>query len=341
MSAGFKIVAPVCSAYDAEKLISSGADELYCGAMFDDWVGMFGDADLISRRQGRFAHVRRQDELTEIIQVAADAGVPTALALNARYTRPQEPAVQKLAAMWEDIGGNAVIVSDIGMLLFLMNRRTSLKRHLSLLTGTFNSLSISFFADFGISRVVLPRDLRMEEIGAIVESYPKMEYEALAINQKCQFIDGMCGFYHGVTLPSGVPAAFDFYDSPGRVAPFTLSHDPEYEGHGCQLPWQSDQGPVRHLYRDDFYAPHCAACLLMKLSRIGIQCLKIAGRGYPVDRLADSVRFLRESINIQQAYGEADRGRQEIQELYARTFGNPCGRTRCYYILGNHRQSME
>ena len=59
-------MAPVCSPEEAEEIISAGADELYCGAMFDEWVRAFGESDLISRRQGRRANVRDPGQLERL-----------------------------------------------------------------------------------------------------------------------------------------------------------------------------------------------------------------------------------------------------------------------------------
>ena len=334
------ITAPACSLQEAQEVFAAGADEVYCGAMFDDWVAVFGDSDLLTRRQGRPAHVRRPDELAAIAKLARDTGRVATLTINARYSQHQESAVLELAEMWEEMGGQAVLVTDVGILVGLTERKSGLRRHLSTLAGVVNSRSAAFFADLGVSRIVIPRDLTLSEVSSLTASAPGMQYEALVMHQKCEFIDGMCGFYHGLRLPDDAPAVFDYTQHPGCSMPVVESHDPQYEGHGCQLCRRTENGTVRHLHRDDLSAPHCAACLLASLHRAGVRFFKIAGRSYPSDVIVRSIRFLREALNILASAEHDTAARQAIQRLYARTFAGPCDNTRCYYVLGGGHRSI-
>jgi putative protease len=334
MTPALRIVAPACSPQEARAVLAAGADELYCGAMFDSWVDAYGEADVLSRRQGRAAHVRCRRELAEIATVAADSGAGTALVVNARYTQGLHERVLDLVHLWEDLGGRAVLASDLGLILALRAEGSGLRLQVSLLTGVFNSASATLFARLGVSRIVLPRDLTLAEMAALVAGAPQLEYEAVAVNQKCQFMDGLCGFYHAVRLPSDVPADFDYQACPSRTRPIIYSHDPDYEGHGCQLPWRAATGPVRHLDRDDTRTPHCAACQLSALFGAGVRFLKIAGRAYPTEVIIRCVGFLREAWRLDWDQPGSARTRAAIRRLYARTFGASCRRRRCYYADG-------
>lgn len=325
-----RIAAPVCSTEEARAVIAAGADELYCGAMLADWWKTYGSGDLLSRRQGRQSHITTAKELAEVAATAGKTGCTAALTLNARYTRGQEKMVLDLANMWEDMGGRAVMVSDIGILLALAERRSRLKRYLSLLAGVFNSGSARFFSELGVSRIVLPRHLAVGEIRSIVKNGPAgMAYELLILNQKCQFIDGMCNFYHDLRLPADVPSSFDYEMSSTHARPEVLSIDPDYEGHGCQIPWQTGTGPVVHLHRDDWNSPHCSACLLPQLYKAGVHYFKIAGRGFPFEVIIRSVSFLRKAIDTWRSEEPGEK-EEEIKKLYARIFKTGCG-NKCYY----------
>ena len=247
--------------------------------------------------------------------------------MNARYSLVQKPWVLGLIRQWEELGGRAVIVSDIGLLLALRDAGFGLDLHLSAITGVYNPASVHFFANLGVTRVVLPRDLAIEEIRTLVADSSPMRFEVLVINQRCQFMDGLCAFYHGIRLPSDVPTLFDYEfenESPQAAA---WSYDPGYEGHGCQLFWQSDRGPVRLARQYDDSTPPCAACFLHQFQCIGVNYFKIAGRSYPVKSIVRAVRFLRSALDISSAGWNCD----EIRRLYATTFGKPCDGTSCYY----------
>jgi hypothetical protein len=212
-------------------------------------------------------------------------------------------------------------------------------------------MSVQFFAELGISRGVLPRDLTVAEMSSLINGGPAgMEYEVLVLNQKCQFIDGMCHFYHNLMYPAprrGEPIKSFCGGSRGAVfskrAPLVAegikstvwSDDPDYEGHGCHIPWRSAGGVVRHLQRDDWNTPYCAACLLPHLAVAGIGCIKIAGRGFPLEMVVRGVSFFRRVIDLWRCCDDVEHSEEtkgKIRELYSQTFNNPCG-NRCYYTI--------
>ncbi len=174
----WRLVAPIASRAEAEEAIAAGADELYCGAMTDRWARTFGDDDLLTRRQGRAAHLAGEREMREVARAARESGCPIALTLNGRYTAAQVPQVRDLASIWEAAGGTALIVADPGLLRALARSRSRLACHVSLLAGVFNAEAARFFAGLGAARVILPRDLSISEMEAIASAGPEIEYEA-------------------------------------------------------------------------------------------------------------------------------------------------------------------
>ena len=326
-----RIVAPVTSVADATRLLDAGARAFYCGAMFDDWRTLFGEADLVSRRQGRLSHLTHPKALYRVARFAADHRCKIALTLNARYTRLQQEKILDLVALWEDAGGHHLLIGDPALLFVLQQRKTSLKRHLSIMAGAFNPAAVHFFRHLGVSRIVLPRELHLPEIEKLVREAPEMEYEVLAMLQKCQFIDGMCGFYHGIRLPGRQAAVFDYAPKGGDGGNVATTLDPQYEGHGCQLDYHTDQGPVTHIHMDDHCQPHCAACRLPELHAAGVGFLKIAGRGYPIDHLVRVVGFVSAAIDIWRESDSMKESRARIRRRYQRSFGQACDGKRCYY----------
>jgi putative protease len=327
-SGGWRLVAPVASPEEADAVLAAGADELYCGAMLDRWVRAFGEDDLLTRRQGRAAHLATEGAMREVAGLAAARGRGAALTLNGRYTAGQIDHARELALIWQEAGGTAVIVADPALLRELERAAPRLERHVSLLAGVFNPASARLFADLGATRIVLPRDLSLAEMEALVAAGPAVEYEALALYQRCEFIDGMCGFRHALRLPTGTPSEFRYERRGARAVACAL--DPEYEGHGCALPLQAASGPVRHLEGDDGTRPRCAACGLARLAASGVRFFKLAGRGVPGEWVTRGVRFLRAVERSQAGRGDA----AAIPALYARTFGEACRGERCYYAGG-------
>lgn len=324
----FRIVAPVNRPDEVEALANARANEIYCGMLPPNWSEKYGDWDSLSRRQGNIANLSTINQLGEVASRASRMGMRASLALNVRYTAEQIPDVLDMASAWERAGGDAVIVSSLGVLLALMKRGSTLSRHISILANVTNSRAVAFFRRFGATRVVLPRELTLGEMESLISHAPDIEYEAMALNEKCRFIDGLCGFYHGTSHPNDTASVFSYRRIGPNKTPTAYAHDLCYAGHGCQIQFRDENGShIPQLHRDDINQPPCAACSLIRFRRIGLRFLKIGGRGLPTELKLRAVSFLRDGI----ALAEKNAGSAEMRHLYQNTFGQDCQRSSCYY----------
>lgn len=65
--------------------------------------------------------------------------------------------------------------------------------HLSSLGSCFNAHAVPFYRSLGIQRVILPRQLRLREIGRLVsDAGGSVEFEVFAVNDGCMFEEGFC-----------------------------------------------------------------------------------------------------------------------------------------------------
>lgn len=327
-----RIIAPVSDVEDTQRLIDEGADELYCGYLPNEWIKIFGEADVFSRRQGRSSNIGALEQLDAIIKCAQKADVPVHLALNSKYSRFQELYLSEILKQFEDMGGSAVITSDLGLILELNNRKSPLKTHLSTMAGVFNCASINFFIEQGVSRVVLPRELTIQEIKKLCSSMPDVSFEVICMLQRCQFMDSWCGFYHGVKLHSTHPCAFEYENQTSGLS-IAWSHDPAFEGHGCQLHWVAKGVPISNLATNDFILPSCSACFLSELLSSNAHYFKVAGRGFPNEIIIKSVRFMRSVLDAILDDHKGNGCAIDIVELYMNTFGTKCTPERCYYRI--------
>jgi collagenase-like PrtC family protease len=326
-----KIIAPATSFKNAVQLFEAGADEVYFGVITKKCKEIFGEADLASRRQGTPANICDEKEMSDIADYALTHNKNATLVVNTNYTQVQMPYITALIDLWEDMGGQSIMVSDIGVLLYLLNKDSRLKRYLSLMANTFNSYGVGFYQSLGVSRIVFPRELSLSEIEIITKSTYDIEYEVLMMLQKCQFIDGYCGFYHGRHLPDHLPSYFEYHKIEGSPMPVTYSHDPAYEGPGCFVNWTTGKGKVTNLERNDLTAPHCGCCYLNKLYNAGVNNFKIAGRGYSQDFIVKTVRFIKETTTLWSSSEDETITKASIRKLYQYVYGEYCHEQRCYF----------
>ncbi|MDR2809890.1 MAG: U32 family peptidase [Tannerellaceae bacterium] len=322
----YNIIAPVCSIETLEPLLEAGADEVYFGIMPATWIKNYGAGDTLSRRQSEYAHFSLPDAMSEIVHTVRRYGRKATLTLNSRYSCGQLPFVCELIEQWEDAGGDSLMVADMEILQWLNKRPTRLERHLSVMAGVFNSQSVAFFKSMNVSRIVLPRELSLEEFAELSEtSDGKIDFEVIAMFQKCEFIDTFCNFYHAVNYR---PYLIDRSRITVDVAalPGIASSDRAFEGHGCQLPFRCGGVRLKHLENNDMKMPFCAACMMDFFISHGIRHFKIAGRGYPNDMIIRAISFLRRTIESQ------PHNPDKIQNDYRQLFGQDCKSKKCYYF---------
>lgn len=88
---------------------------------------------------------------------------------------------------------DAVIVSDLGIIEFIKENAPSLTVHVSTQANILNSYAINFMYKMGIKRVILARELSIEEIKQIRKRIPKdLELESFVHGAMCISYSGRC-----------------------------------------------------------------------------------------------------------------------------------------------------
>lgn len=91
-----------------------------------------------------------------------------------------------------DAGIDAVIVSDLGLISYIREHAPNLPIHVSTQANTTNKYSVKAYEKLGIERVVLARELSIDEIREIHQSNPNMELEAFVHGAMCISYSGRC-----------------------------------------------------------------------------------------------------------------------------------------------------
>ncbi len=168
---------------DLEKLqfaVSYGADAVYMAMKSYGMRASAGNFDMAELEQGLdFAHAR---------------GARVYCTLN---TMPRDREFAGLSRMLEGFGSvrpDAFIVTDPGVISLVKEKLPNAELHLSTQCSTVNSRSCRFWYDnFGIKRVVLARELTLEEIREIRRNIPEdMEIECFVHGAMCVSYSGRC-----------------------------------------------------------------------------------------------------------------------------------------------------
>ena len=133
------------------------------------------------------------EELPRAVALAHSHGVKVHVTVN---TMPRGDEVPKLPAHLELLDGagvDALILADLGAFTLAGKYAPHCQRHISTQQSISNSVCARAWYDLGASRVVLARELSLEEIARIREETPRaLEIETFGHGAMCVSYSGRC-----------------------------------------------------------------------------------------------------------------------------------------------------
>lgn len=133
------------------------------------------------------------DQLREAVAFCHARGVKVHVTCN---TMPRNDEVSRLPAWLEliaDAGVDAVIMADLGVFALAGKHAPGLKRHVSTQAGVTNYEVARAWHDLGADRVILARELSLEEVAELRAKTPKeLEIEAFVHGAMCVSYSGRC-----------------------------------------------------------------------------------------------------------------------------------------------------
>ncbi|MCL2689872.1 MAG: U32 family peptidase, partial [Chitinispirillia bacterium] len=174
-----ELLAPAGSFACAEAAFTHGADAVYAG---------IGSLNLRAHSPNFTV-----EEFAELVKLADGIDKRVYGVLNIMPNEEMLPALEDTLRELAEIGRmpSAFIVSDPGVLSLVKTICPSAELHLSTQNGVFNSAAMRFWADQGVSRVILPRELNIEQI-RYLSSLNIMQTEVFVHGAMCVSVSGRC-----------------------------------------------------------------------------------------------------------------------------------------------------
>lgn len=175
-----ELVCPAGSLPALKAAVDNGADTVYFGLKNDtnarNFAGLNFD-DHTARIGIRYAHERGRKALLAINTYAQGGDI-------ARWQRAVDQAA--------DLGVDAVILADLGLLAYARRRHPALRLHLSVQGSATNHEALQLAHElFGIQRAVLPRVLTLEQVRQVIARSP-VEIEVFGFGSLCVMVEGRC-----------------------------------------------------------------------------------------------------------------------------------------------------
>lgn len=287
-----KIIAPIRNERQFDLLVRSGAGELYGGIYSNKWAAEYGEMIEFNRRGsfGRKANIASFDELARILELCNDSDIPFYLTMNAIFISEwQTTLIQEILNEYKKCGGQKVIVSDPTVMRIALEKGCEITT--SSCIGIYNSATAKFWVDAGARRLILPRNIEVEDIAVIKEVCPSdTEVEVFIMNTMCKYSDSMCRSLHNTEYG----AFCSFYDH--RKKSYISTSGDEIIGKDA-----SSLLTHSFLY-SQLYTGNCSLgcgqCALWDLIQVGIDSLKIVGRLLDQDLLAKQICLTANNIKI-------------------------------------------
>ena len=134
-----------------------------------------------------------EDELALAVQKAHAAGVRVYVTVNVLPRAADLPDLPAYFAYLQDIGVDALILADLGAMALARQYAPNVQQHVSTQMGVVNHETARVLYEMGAKRVVLARELSIEEVAEICAKAPKgLEIECFVHGAMCMGFSGRC-----------------------------------------------------------------------------------------------------------------------------------------------------
>ena len=252
-----ELLAPVGSMEHLKVAINAGASSVYLSGK-----------DYGARK---FAQNFTLDEINEAVNTAHLHNVNVYITVNTLIKQDELEEVINYLAKLYSIGVDAVLIQDLGLVELINRHLPNLKIHASTQMTCENQLKLDYLESKGIKRVVLPREMRKDEIENLKTN---MELEIFAHGALCYSYSGQC-----------LMSSFKGGRSGNRGT--------------CAQPCRQKY-KVSGIKKEDYYLSPCDLSLFDKLKEIAelnISCIKIEGRMRNKEYLAIVISNYRKALN--------------------------------------------
>ena len=294
----FELVCPAGSLPALKAAVDNGANCVYLGLRdatnARNFAGLNFDEAAIQNGI-RYAHAQ---------------GAKVFMALNT-YPQAGNPGLWRTALdKAADMGVNAVILADPGLMQYAASRHPTLRLHLSVQGSATNFDAINFYREqFGIVRAVLPRVLSLSQVQQVIAKTP-VEIEVFGFGSLCVMVEGRCALSsyvtgespntHGVCSP---PKAVRWQETPkgleSRLNGVLIDRyaTGENAGYPTLCKGRFDVGDEHDYYAVEEPTSLNTLELLPQLLKMGVRAIKIEGRQRSPAYVAQVTKVWREAID--------------------------------------------
>ena len=313
-----KIFAPLNYGFDIEKLCQL-ADEFYVGVVDEEWETSYSKFIGYNTRgfSGIKANFPNWESLSESIQIVRKYNKEVFLTVNSHnISNNQINNFEKIISKFSQIGGHGIICSELNGVI--IGKKLGLKVYLSTNFSLYSSSSIEFIDNlYNIDRIILPRDMKFNEISKIRNNVNK-EIEVFGQNFGCRFSNGLCYCTHNTKAKgmcySSMVSKWNYFNITNN-----LSFKEQYSA------------DINHyIYSKYLLNNACSLCAIYDFINIGIDSIKIVGRELPYEDVYNACKIMNKMIKIAESCQSKEEYINKLKNETVKKFDCYWG-FQCYY----------
>ena len=287
-----ELLAPAGSPEKLKYAFAYGADAVYAG------IPKFS----LRAKENPF----KDQSLKESIDYTHKLGKKIYITANILPPNRKIESFKRSLAQHAKMGPDAFIMADPGMIQFALKEFPEIPVHLSVQTNTINWPSVEFWYNLGVKRIILSRELTLEEIRDIHAHVPRIELEAFVHGAICIAYSGRCllsnYFNHRDanqgTCTNSCRWEYDIHEEKGKEMEEYQPLKGQYaieekQRDGELMPIEEDEHGTYIMNSKDLRAIE----FLGPMKQVGITSFKIEGRSKSIYYLSLVTRAYRQAIN--------------------------------------------
>ena len=258
-----ELLAPAGNVEKLEMAFHYGADAVFLGG------------DMFSLRAG--SHNFNNEQLEKSVKYAHELGKKVYVALNIIPHNNEFELLPDYVKFLDKIRVDGVIVADLGVFQ-IVKENSNLKISISTQSSNTNWRSVKMWKSMGASRVVLAREVSLENIIKIKEKVPDIEIEVFIHGAMCMAISGRC-----------------------LLSNQMISRDANRGDCAQSCRWNYSLNIEKNEEKEKSFLFNskdlCTINIIDKILKIGIDSVKIEGRMKGIYYVANVVKVYRDAID--------------------------------------------
>ncbi len=225
-------------------------------------------------------------EMEEAVDFAHKNGAKIYVTVNIIAHNDDLESLEDYLLQLEDLDIDALIIADPGIVRIARDTVPNMEIHLSTQASNTNWSAAKFWHNFGVKRIILARELTLNEINEMVKKVPEIDFEAFIHGAMCVSYSGRCllsNYLAGRDANRGQCAQpcrweYDLIEKNRPNQKFTMKQDQK----GTYIFNSKDMNTIE---------------ILPMIIKTGVKSLKIEGRMKSLHYVSTVTKIYREAID--------------------------------------------